>query len=237
MLKPKKRDRCARKSWPTTIGISRIPDLTPLVIDETLLEQIVKELPEMPAARKVRYINEMGLPEYDAGILTEERPVADYFEATVDALKESHPDDTAEAAKAVSNFVMTDVLRVVNERRLDVTSFPIEPVRLAGLVHLRMQNKISSSGAHELFELILESKEDPEKLAAEHNLLQISDAGALLPVINKILEENPKQLSTYLNGKEGLIGYFIGQVMRSFPGSPDPKMVKSIILERIEEMR
>ena len=213
------------------------PDLVPVVVDAETLEQIRVDLPEMPSARKERYVGELGLPAYDAGVLTEERPLSDYFESALAALQTLQPGGGEDLAKAVSNFVMTDVLRILNDGNLDIGSFSIESQRLAELIDLRLKDKVSSTGAQELFNLMLEHPGTPEDLAAEHNLLQVSDAGALLPAVNQVLEDNPAQLQAYLNGKEGLIGYFIGQVMRSFPGSPDPKLVRSIIQERIEALK
>ena len=209
------------------------PDLVPVWVDDEVLERIRTELPEMPEERKERYVSSLGLPEYDAGVLTEERPVADYFEATLHAL-EKRRGDVDGLPKAASNFVMSDVLRTLNERHLDIAEFPIEPGRLAGLIDLRVQEQVSSSGAQALFDQMLVSTGDPEDLAAAHNLLQISDTSALLPVVAEVLKNSPKQLEAYLNGKEGLIGYFIGQVMRTFPGSPDPKLVRTLIVEEIE---
>ncbi|MEM8486500.1 MAG: Asp-tRNA(Asn)/Glu-tRNA(Gln) amidotransferase subunit GatB [Bacteroidota bacterium] len=211
------------------------PDLVPLVVEETQLEEIRAGLPMMPAARIKQYTESLGLPRYDAEVLTEERPTADYFEATLKAYAAKKPDaDQATAAKTISNIVMTSVLRVLNEQHLSIVDFPITPENMAGLVDLRLDNKISSSGAQTLFDLMLEDAEAPEALAASHNLLQVSDTGALLPVVQQVLADNPGQLAAFRGGKAGLIGYFIGQVMKTFPGSPDPKLVRQMILEQIE---
>ncbi len=212
------------------------PDLVPIVVDEQMLAEIRNGLPEMPEARINRYTTELSLPAYDAQVLTEERAISDYFEATLTALNVVDEDRVA-AAKAVSNFVMTDVMRVLNEQHVSVETFVVEPARLAGLIALRLKDKISSSGAQALFELMLEDTADPNMLAEQHNLLQVSDTGALLPVVVQVLADNPNQLAAFLGGKEALIGYFIGQVMKTFPGSPDPRMVRQIILEQIEERR
>lgn len=212
------------------------PDLVPVVIDEQMLAEIRDGLPEMPEARINRYTTELSLPAYDAQVLTEERAISDYFEATLAALDVEASDRVA-AAKAVSNFVMTDVMRVLNEQHVSAETFVIEPTRLAGLIALRLEDKISSSGAHTLFELMLEDASDPNQLAEQHDLLQVSDTGALLPVVTQVLADNPNQLAAFLSGKEGLIGYFIGQVMKTFPGSPDPRMVRQMILEQIEAKR
>ena len=212
------------------------PDLVPVVIDASRLDDIRTRLPEMPDTRIERYTSTLGLPRYDAEVLTEERSIADYFEATLDAAKKAAK-DLPVTAKAISNVLMTDVMRVLKEQNITVQQFSLEPARMAGLISLRLDDKISSSGMQTLFELMLENPTMPEDLAEQHNLLQVSDSGALLPVITKVLDDNPGQLKAFLNGKEGLIGYFIGQVMKTFPGSPDPKMVRQMILEQIAALK
>lgn len=213
------------------------PDLVPIQINETRLEEINRSLPTLPDHRIARYTTELDLPQYDAEVLTEEREVSDYFDATLAALVNDKQTDRQTAAKAVSNFIMTQVMRILNDQGSAINDFGITPERLAALIHLRMEDKLSSSGAHALFELLLEHEGSPEALAQEHKLLQVSDTGALLPVVQNILDTHPQQLNAYLDGKEGLLGFFIGQVMRAFPGSPDPNVVRSMILERIEALK
>ncbi len=213
------------------------PDLAQVVVTRERLEEIRAALPELPDARQTRFGETLGLPAYDAALLTEERGVADYFEATLAALQKRTGASDSAQAKAVSNFVMTEVLRVLNERAIDVEAFPIDADRLAGLVHLRVENKVSSSGAQEIFNAMLDDARGPEALAVAHNLLQVSDAGALLPVVEQVLEKHAGQVRVYLDGKQGLIGFFIGQVMRSFEGSPDPKLVRELLLQRLERRK
>ena len=210
------------------------PDLAQVVVTRERLEEIRAALPELPDVRQTRFVETLKLPAYDAALLTEERGVADYFEATLAALQKRTGASDPAQAKAVSNFVMTEVLRVLNERAIDVEAFPIDADRLAGLVHLRMENKVSSSGAQEIFNAMLDDAREAETLAVAHNLLQVSDAGALLPVVEQVLEKHAGQVRVYLDGKQGLIGFFIGQVMRSFEGSPDPKLVRELLLQRLE---
>lgn len=209
------------------------PDLVQVVVDDALLAEIRADLPELPEARRVRYVESLGLPAYDAGILTEERAIADYFEATLDALNtQAGPSDTH--PKAVSNFVMTDVLRVLNEGQQDIETFPVEPSRLAALIALRLDDHISSSGAQAIFDKLLVDDRSPEAIAEEENLLQVSDTDALLPVIDEMVAKFEKQRNQYLAGKTSVIGFFIGQVMRTFPGSPDPKQVRKLLAERLD---
>ena len=214
------------------------PDLAQLVVSEAMRTSIQAALPELPDARRARFIDALKLPAYDAALLTEERNVADYFEATLAALRgQNDGGDLPAQAKAVSNFVMTDVLRVLNERGIDLDAFPIEAERLAGLVRLRMDNIVNSSSAQEIFDAMLDDARAAEAIAEARNLLQVSDEGALLPVVEQVLAQHADQVAVFLNGKQGLIGFFIGQVMRSFDGSPDPKLVRTLLLERLEARR
>jgi aspartyl-tRNA(Asn)/glutamyl-tRNA(Gln) amidotransferase subunit B len=181
----------------------------------------------------------MGLPAYDAKVLTEERTVADYFEEALAALfKRTKGGNTQAQAKEVSNFVMTEVLRVLNDRDWTIEELPIGPERLAQLVFLRLENKVNSSAAQDVFEAMLEDTESSAgKIADERNLMQVSDRDALEPVVQSVLDKNEDQVKTYLNGKEGLLGFFIGQVMRNFDGSPDPQVVRSMLKEKLEARR
>jgi len=196
-------------------------------------------LPEMPDVRRRRFEEEMGLPAYDASVLTEERAVADYYEAALSALfKRTKGGNTQAQAKEVSNFVMTDVMRVLNERDMGLDDFPITPERLAQLVYLRMEDKVSSSAAQEVFAAMLEETDKSAgKIAEERNLIQVSDKGTIAPVVDRVLSENEEQVQTYLDGKEGLFGYFIGQVMRSFDGAPDPNAVRELLREKLKARR
>lgn len=214
------------------------PDLVPVLVTADMLARIQAEMPEMPEVRRRRFTEELGLPAYDAGVLTEEPAVADYYEAVLKALAHRMPTgDPKIQAKAVSNFVMTEVLRVLNERSIDIRAFPVEPARLAGLVQLRLEDWVSSSGAQEIFNAMLTDPRAPEAIAEAFNLLQVSDEGALIPLVEAVLAENPDKVQTYLNGKTGLLGFFISQVMRRFEGAPDPKLVRRLLEERLEASR
>jgi aspartyl-tRNA(Asn)/glutamyl-tRNA(Gln) amidotransferase subunit B len=206
------------------------PDLVHVEVTDELIERVERSFPEMPAARAARFQSELGLPEYDAGLLTEERGVADYYEAVIGRLSE-----TEGAQKAASNFIMTYVLRVLNERSIPIESFSIDEDRMAELIRLRLNDKLSSSAAQQVFEEMLDRSEGPETIAESLNLVQVSDAGALEPVVTAVLEQHADKVQAYLNGKEGLLGFFIGQVMRSFDGSPDPNLVRTMLMERIKD--
>ncbi|PSQ98257.1 MAG: Asp-tRNA(Asn)/Glu-tRNA(Gln) amidotransferase GatCAB subunit B [Bacteroidetes bacterium SW_11_64_17] len=215
------------------------PDLVEVQVDDDRIEEVRASLPELPRARRRRFIDEIGLPPYDAGVLTEERAVADYFEETLRHLyKRTKGGDTDAQAKTVSNFVMTEVMRVLNERDLEIDDLTVGPERLAQLVFLRLQDKVSSNGAQEVFEAMLdETDKSAGRIADERDLIQVSDRGAIEPHVDQVIDENPGKVDTYLGGKEGLLGFFIGQVMQRFDGAPNPEVVRSLLREKLEAQR
>ena len=214
------------------------PDLAPVFVTDEEIGRIRAELPEMPEARSTRFREAWGLPAYDAAILTEERELADYFEETLKALRmEGSSKEAHGPAKSVSNMIMGDVLRVLKETATSIGELPIRPPRLAALVRLRLEDRISSTAARKIFETMLERDDAPETIAEEQDLIQVSDVGSLAPVVESVLDDHPQQVAAYLGGKEGLIGYFIGQAMRCFEGSPDPKLVRTMLVERLETRR
>ncbi|WP_103020065.1 Asp-tRNA(Asn)/Glu-tRNA(Gln) amidotransferase subunit GatB [Salinibacter altiplanensis] len=215
------------------------PDLVEIQVEEPMVEEVRRSLPELPRARRRRFVEDVGLPEYDAGVLTEERAVADYFEEALRHLyKRTKGGDTDAQAKAVSNVIMTEVMRVLNERGLSVGELAVGPERLAQLVFLRLEDKVSSNGAQEVFEAMLE---EPDKsagrIADERDLIQVTDRGAIAPVVDDVLDDNPDKVRTFLGGKEGLLGFFIGQVMQRFDGSPDPELVRSLLRKKLDARR
>jgi len=215
------------------------PDLVAIDISDDNIRSVRENLPEMPDQRRERFMSDFGLPAYDAGVLTEEREVAEYFEDTLRALfKRTKGGDTRTQAKLVSNFVMTDVMRVTNEDNISVQELAVTPRRLAQLVYLRIEDKINSSGAQDVFEMMREDHESSAgKLADENDLIQVSDRSDIEPVVESILKENGGKVDAYLGGKEGLLGFFIGQVMRSFDGSPNPEVVRDVLQEKLEARR
>jgi aspartyl-tRNA(Asn)/glutamyl-tRNA(Gln) amidotransferase subunit B len=194
-------------------------------------------MPELPDERVRRYTDEWRLPHYDADVLTAERGVAEYFEATIKhVLAEAPAHAPAEAAKAVSNFIMTHALRTLKDDQSPATA-AVEPGRMAGIIRMRLEDRISSTGAQEIFEAMLEETGTAEEIAASRNLIQVKDRAALLPFVEKVLREHPDNVDMYVRGKKGLIGFFIGQVMQICPGSPDPREVRSLLEERFEAMQ
>lgn len=202
------------------------PDIPPIIVTNAMLEEIEAELPEMPDVRQQRFVNEFSMSEDDARILTDDRYLADYFEEVL-----SHVDNP----KPVSNLILTEVLRVLNDQSITIRDFPVSSSRLAGLVALRENDKINSSAMTEIFDAMLSGDKSAEEYAEELNLLQVSDTGFIEPIVDKVIEEHPDEVERYKGGKKGLIGFFIGQVMQRSQGKANPNLVRELISERLEE--
>jgi len=202
------------------------PDIPPVVVTEKMLDDIRDELPEMPDVRRERFMNDFNLPEFDADELTETRYMADFFEEILEFVNKP---------KAVSNLVITEVRRILNEQSITIQQFSVSPERLAGLVKLRDDDKISSSAMTTIFNAMTEGDKSAEEYAKELNLLQVSDSGFIDTLVEEILAQFPDKVEQYVGGKEGLMGFFIGQVMRKSKGKANPQMVRDTFLEKIKE--
>lgn len=214
------------------------PDLPPLTIGEDRLAKVRAALPEMPEARRRRLAEEMDLPPYDAAVLTQDRVLADYFEAVVDALyKFTGGGNTKRQAKAASNFVMGEVLRALNERSLaGAGALPASPKQTAKLIYLRLEEDLDADAAHKVFGAVLDGASgDPEKIARDQGLLQVDDREDLAPVVDRILGRHSKNVHRYRSGKKSLIGFFIGEVRAEFDdAAPDPKLVREMLKDRLD---
>ena len=201
------------------------PDLPPIIITDQLLSTIQEDLPELPHVRLQRFTDELGLSKEDATVLTESRYIADYFEEALRGLDEP---------KAIANVVLTEVLRVLNEKSIDIRDFTISPIQLSNLIRLKLDDKISSSALQQIFNEMLERDEDPLTLAEELSLIQVSDTGYIDPIIDEVIQSNPDEVERYRDGKKALIGFFIGQVMKQSQGKANPKLVRERISEKLE---
>lgn len=214
----------------------REPDLLPLQVEEELLKDIRRRLPELPLERRERVIAEYGLPAYDAEILTEERSLADYFEAAVEALrvpvakgKADGPADTAGPGKLISNWMMNDVLRVLRERGLAAGQLGLPPQGLAEIVRMVEAGEITGSTGKELIEKAHESGRSPREIVQTESLARVSEEGALRDLARQVLAENPEQVATFRQGKASLVGWFVGQVMRRTGGKADAQRTRAIL--------
>ncbi len=203
------------------------PDLVPISVGEEWIESVRAALPELPDAKRDRFREEFGLPRYDAEVLTAERPLADYFERAAGAAG-------AGRAKTVSNWVMGDVLRVLNERRIEIEDSPVSPERLAKMIGLIEDGTISGKIAKSVLEEMAKSGADPGAIVEEKGLRQISDAGEIEKVVEDVLAANPDEVAAYKGGKTKLIGFFVGQVMKATQGKANPKGVQTALKEKLE---
>lgn len=202
------------------------PDLMPIVIDEKWKQEIKDSLPELPEARKKRYIDEFGLPDYDASILTGSKVLADFFEEAVQ--KTSN-------AKAISNWIMGDLLRILKEKEMEVEEIPFPGEYLAKLVMLIDKGTISGTIAKKVFEKMFNQGKDPEVIVKEEGLEVVSDEGALVEVVKKILESNPQSVADYKSGKEKAFGFLVGQAMKETKGKANPQLINKILKEELEK--
>ena len=204
------------------------PDLLPLRVDAAWVAAVRADLPELPDARRLRFVDALGLPEYDADVLTARKDVADYFEAAL-AL---HPN-----AKAVSNWVMGDILRIAAERKLDqalvIKEWPLAPQQLAGMLKLIDDGTISGKIAKQVFEEMMVSGKAAADIVAEKGLVQISDDGALVAAIEQVLAANAAKVAEYRGGKDKLFGFFVGQAMKATQGKANPQRLNELLREKL----
>jgi aspartyl-tRNA(Asn)/glutamyl-tRNA(Gln) amidotransferase subunit B len=202
------------------------PDLLPVVIDDEWLAGIKTALPELPLERRTRFMSDYALPPYDAELLTARKDVADYFESAT-ALHKN--------AKAVGNWILGDLFRVLKERRLDeqlkIETWPIQAGQLAELVRLIDEGKISGKIAKTIFEAMLDSTRGPEEIVAQQGLEQVSDAAAIEAAVDAVLAAHVRQLADYRSGNEKVLGFFVGQVMKQTRGKANPQIV-NVVLKR-----
>ena len=202
------------------------PDLVPIVVDEEWLGRIKASLPELPEARKSRYISEYGLPEYDAALLTSSKRLADFYEEAAAG---------SSNAKAVSNWIMGDVMRILKEKGLEAESIPFPGSYLAQLVSLIDKGTISGTIAKKVFDKMFESGREPVSIVKEEGLEVVNDESALVAAVKKILDSNPQSVSDYRSGKEKAFGFLVGQAMKETRGKANPQLINKILKEELDK--
>ncbi len=207
------------------------PDLPPVRIDEKLIDEIRQRLPEMQEEKAARYKKAYAIPDYDIGILTSEKTLAEIFESTVDRLcrEEDGVSSIKNRAKQASNWLMGETMRIVKDRGMDVEDINIDPENLADLILLTESNKINSTTAKDVFAVIFDSEIDVKKYVEEHGLVMVSDASELETIIHTIIETNLKSVSDYKAGKTKAVGFLIGQVMKETKGKANPELVREML--------
>lgn len=201
------------------------PDLMPVILSEEYIQDIQDHLPELPESRRARYIAEMNLPEYDAGIITSSKALSDFFEEA---------SRICQNPKAVSNWIMTDIIRVARERDLEFSNMPFTTAQFAELIQLIDRGTISGSIAKKVFEEMLETSKNPSDIVKEKGWVQISDESVIQEVVQKILAANPQSIADYKAGKDRALGFLVGQCMKEMKGKGNPQILNQMILKELE---
>ncbi|MEW6532844.1 MAG: Asp-tRNA(Asn)/Glu-tRNA(Gln) amidotransferase subunit GatB [Thermodesulfobacteriota bacterium] len=202
------------------------PDLLPIRVEPALVERLRAELPELPSEKKARFVDEFGIPAYDAGVLTASRYLAEYFEETVKLFPKP---------KMVSNWIMTELMRRLKGEECGIDSCPIRVEQLAALLKLVDDGSISGKIAKTVFDEMYDTGKDPSAIIEEKGLVQISDQDELVQIARKVLEDNPSEVEKYLAGRTKLMGFFVGQVMKATQGKANPAMVNQILVEELKK--
>ena len=201
------------------------PDLVPIRIEDSWVEAIRKYLPELPDAKKERFVNDYEIPEYDAEILTSTKALAHYYEECVRLFPEP---------KTVSNWMMGDLLRELKHDEKEIEQCPVTPGHLAEMLAMIKQGTISGKIAKDVFEEMVRTGEKPEKIVRDKGWIQILDKGAIEQAIEQAMEANPKQVEDYRKGKEKLFGFFVGEVMKQTKGKANPQRLNELLKEKLK---
>ena len=201
------------------------PDLLPVVVTAADIERVRAEMPELPEAKRNRFVEQYGLPKYDAGVLTAEAALADYYEAVVKASKAD--------AKICANWVIGDLLGLLNKQGLTLETSPVDAAALAGLVARIADKTISGKIAKEVFEAMFAGEGSADEIIKAKGLVQITDEGAIAKAIDEIIAKNPGQVAEYRGGKDKLFGFFVGQAMKATQGKANPEALNRLLKEKL----
>ncbi|KIS03552.1 Asp-tRNA(Asn)/Glu-tRNA(Gln) amidotransferase subunit GatB [Paucilactobacillus wasatchensis] len=200
------------------------PDLPVLAISDDWIDQIKADMPEMPSNRRDRYVNELGLKEYDAMVLTQTKEMSDFFEAAV---------AQGADAKMTANYLMGDVNAYLNDNQVDLQDTKLTPANLAGMVKLIDDGTISTKMAKKVFKAITNG-EEPSSYVKEHGLVQLSDPAQLQPIIDEVLANNEQSIEDFKNGKDRAVGYLVGQIMKQTHGQANPQVVNQLLMKSLQ---
>lgn len=203
-------------------------NIVPLVLSEDFIEKAIKSRPELSEQKLKRYLEQYQLRAYDAEIILFDKANASYFDQAA---------ISTTAYQTLANWMNGEVAAYLNKAQIAIANFAIEPERLAQLITLIESGKISNKQAREVFELMLTDKNEPLAIAQKANLIQVSDRGAILPLIIEVIEANPQSIIDYRNGKDRAIGFLVGQVMKKARGQANPSLVNEILLEQIKHAK
>ena len=200
------------------------PDLLPVMIDDAWLSEVKASIPELPLERKQRFVEKFKLSDYDACVLTEEKPLADFFDECVKLL---------DRPKSFCNWITNDLLREAKEKKLDVANLPVTPKQMASLVESIEKGTVSSTIAKEVFSVMLQTGNDPQKIIEEKGLAQVSDEGLIDSIIEKVMVSNPNVIDDYRKGKKNALAFLVGQVMKEMKGKANPKIVNEMLVKKV----
>ncbi len=200
------------------------PDLPPIVTTDEQIEAYRKELPELPDARRERLEKEYGLSDYDAGVITASRPMAEYFDEVVAGGAD---------AKLAANWIMGELAKHLNAENKTIVDSPVEPARLAAMIQMITKGTISSKIAKTVFEEMWTSKDAPEEIVKAKGLVQITDTKAIEEIVDKVIADNPKPVEDYKGGNKKAIGALVGQVMKQSKGKANPQMVNQLLAKKL----
>lgn len=201
------------------------PDLIPINVGEDWIEEVRESLPELPGAKRARFESQYGVPDYDSEVLCSSRALADYFEAAVKAFNQP---------KAVSNWIMSELLRELKDGGLEAADCPVHPEQLGLLLEMIHENKISGKIGKSVFEEMFKTGKDPQTIVKEKGLEVVSDTGQLTALVEEVMAENPGQVEQFRAGKEKVLGFFVGQIMKKTKGQADPKAVNQLLREKLK---
>jgi len=202
------------------------PDLVRLYIDDEWKARVKASIPELPDARKARYVSEYGLPSYDAEVITSSIKLADFFEESLNYTKD---------AKAVANWIMGDLLGYLNANNLELSDVKVTGKGLGEMIGLMEKGTISSKIAKTVFKAMLETGKAPQAIVEEQGLVQISDEGAIKAVVDQVVANNPQSVADFKAGKDKAVGFLVGQVMKETKGKANPGLVNKLILEALNQ--
>jgi aspartyl-tRNA(Asn)/glutamyl-tRNA(Gln) amidotransferase subunit B len=202
------------------------PDLMPVIVTAEMIERFRKELPELPIVRAERFVSEYGLPEYDALVLTSEKELSEYFEGVAKVSKNP---------KASSNWVMTELLRELNQAEKSIAESPIKPQQLGQMISMIDKGTISGKIAKTVFAEMWTSGKEPDQIVKEKGLVQISDSGAIEKIIDDVLASNVSQVADYRGGRTKLFGFFVGAVMKASKGQANPDLVNQLLTDKLNK--
>jgi aspartyl-tRNA(Asn)/glutamyl-tRNA(Gln) amidotransferase subunit B len=200
------------------------PDLVPIMIDETWVEKLRQTIPELPEQKRERFVKSYGIPEYDTGVLTSSAPLADYFEKCTALFP--HP-------KTISNWMMGDLLRELKKDGRDIVDCPVSPSALVDLLKLIQSGTISGNIAKGVFEEMYRTQKSAGSIVEEKGLKQITDSSAIEKIVAEVIQANPGQVEEFKGGKEKVLGFLVGQVMKASKGKANPGMVNKLLKEKM----